>query len=220
MSAAGVENRSWQPNGESGLLCRNERKSKTMKLALVLSSLLLSSCGALYYGYLPGQPYKFYKPNGTFNLKKKSFNVVVYDQRQNHDRICCSEVGLDRTTELEGGLGYDYFRTYLHAVIDSSNGVVDSTSNDTVKVYLEALSFRLIGVGYIVAHGLVQFSVKSNQIDTTYCSDMTDSDPDAPLKWYSFVTRKTGSRLIASGSLRRAVEHFLGDLSSGSMARK
>jgi hypothetical protein len=41
---------------------------------------------------------------------------------------------------------------------------------------------------------------------------MKDSDPDAPLKWYSFVTRKTGSRLIVSGSLRRAIEDFLKDM--------
>lgn len=83
-----------------------------------------------------------------------------------------------------------------------------------IIVELEGLSFKLIGAGYIVAHGFVQFKVSSPFLNRTYCSDMTDHDEDTPLKWYSLVTRKTASRLIVSGSMKRAAEQFVRDLAN------
>ncbi|BEH09431.1 MULTISPECIES: hypothetical protein [Geobacter] len=52
-----------------------------------------------------------------------------------------------------------------------------------IMVELEGLSFKLIGAGYIVAHGFVQFKVSSSFLNKAYCSDMTDHDEDAPLEW-------------------------------------
>jgi hypothetical protein len=178
----------------------------------VIIALSFFSCSTLYYGYLPGTDYKYYKPTQKYDLKKRAMNIIITDKRLYHYNIQCSDLRLDRNTELEENMGFQYFKNNLFSVIDSCNGIIDSTAKDTIHVYLEGLSFELIGFGYIVAHGLVQFSVKSSKINKTYCSDMKDSDPDAPLKWYSFVTRKTGSRLIVSGSLRRAIEDFLKDM--------
>lgn len=52
-----------------------------------------------------------------------------------------------------------------------------------IMVELEGLSFKLIGAGYIVAHGFVRFKVSSPFLNRTYCSDMMDHDGDAPLEW-------------------------------------
>lgn len=105
-----------------------------------------------------------------------------------------------------------YFTGYVVKMVANSNGTIDPKSSTKITVRLEGLSFRLIGYGFARAHGLVQFTVSSHFSEKTYCSDMTDRDEDAPLKWYSLVTRKTGARVIVSGSLRRAVESFVKDL--------
>lgn len=183
-------------------------------LTLISLSCLLCSCGPLYYGYLPGTDYKMLKPEQEIDLKGKSFNIEFRDSRRNIDRIACSEYALDRATELEGALGEKYFRESLTAMIQGSNGSIDAASPTTIIVELEGLSFKLIGVGYAVAHGFVQFKVSSPFLNKTYCSDMTDHDEDAPLKWYSLVTRKTASRLIVSGSMKRAAEQFVRDLAN------
>jgi hypothetical protein len=168
----------------------------------------------LYYGFLPGTDYKMLKPEKEIDLKGKSFSVELKDSRKNLNKIGCSEHSLDRETELEGALGAQYFKESLTAMIEGSNGKIDALSPNRVVVDLEGLSFKLIGAGYIVAHGFVQFNATSPFLNRTYCSDMTDHDEDAPLKWYSVVTRKTASRLIVSGSVRRATESFVRDLGS------
>jgi hypothetical protein len=175
---------------------------------------LLCSCQSLYYGYLPGTDYQMPKPQNKIDLHGKSFALEFKDGRGGLDKIGCSPHLLDRETELEGELGYQYFRSSLTAMIEGSNGKVDAKSPNKVAVQLDGLSFQLIGAGYIVAHGQVQFSVSSPSLSRTFCSDMTDRDPDAPLKWYSVVTRKTASRLIVSGSLRRAAESFVAELAT------
>jgi len=102
-------------------------------------------------------------------------------------------------------------------MIQNSNGKIDDTSPNKVVIELEGLSFKLTGAIYIVAHGFVQFRVSSTFLNKTYCSDMTDHDNDSSVRWYSLVTRKTGTRLIISASMRRAVEEFVTDLSNVSV---
>ena len=182
------------------------------KLALLSLIFFVTSCAPLYYGYLPGTDYKYYKPQQTIDLGGRNFDIIFIDARGASNKIDCSELALDRYTELEGELGFMYFSGYVIKMVANSNGAIDPNSSNKIVVRLEGLSFRLLGFGQAVAHGLVQFSVSSEFLKKTYCSDMTDRDEDAPLKWYSFVTRKTGSRLMVSGSLRRAVETFVKDL--------
>jgi hypothetical protein len=183
------------------------------KLGLLFLLFFMTSCAkTLYYGYLPGTDYKYYKPQQTIDLGGGSFDFVFIDARGTSTKINCSEVTLDRQTELEGELGFMYFSGYVMKMVANSNGMIDPNSSNKIVVRLEGLSFRLIGYGFARAHGLVQFSVSSHSFKKTYCSDMTDRDGDAPLKWYSLVTRKTGARVIVSGSVRRAVESFVKDL--------
>jgi hypothetical protein len=176
---------------------------------------LLCSCSSLYYGYLPGSDYKILKPEKNIDLQGRSFNIEFRDSRGNRNVIDCSEYMLDRETELEGSPGAQYFRDSLTAMIQGSNGKIDPASPDKIVVELEGLSFKLIGRGYITVHGFVQFKVTSSFLNKTYCSDMTDLDEDAPLKWNSWATRKTASRLMVSGSMRRASENFVQELAGG-----
>ena len=179
---------------------------------LIASTISLCSCSTLYYGYLPGTEYKFLKPINNMNLEGKSFSINFKDNRGDTNRISCSELTLDRKTELEGDLGMQYLSESVISMIKNCNGKIDPNSPDKFTIELEGLSFELIGVGYIVAHGLVQFKVTSASLNKTYCSDMTDSDSDSPLKWYSLTTRQSGSRMMVSGAMRRSVENFAKDL--------
>jgi hypothetical protein len=182
-------------------------------IPLCIASLFLCSCSTLYYGYLPGTEYKLLKPVTTIDLKGRAFNIEFKDSRGNTDHISCSDYTLDRETELEGNFGMEFLRQEVTTMIEASNGKVDPSAPDKVVVDLNGLSFKLIGAFYIVAHGFVEFRATSPYLNKTYCSDMTDHDKDAPLAWYSFVTRKTATRLMVSGSMRRAVESFVKDLS-------
>jgi hypothetical protein len=186
-------------------------------LFLLIATCLLCSCGPLYYGYLPGTDYKILEPQEKIDLKGKSFDIQFVDSRGSKNRISCSDYSLDRETELEGDLGANYFRQSALAMIQGSNGKIDPLSPNKVVVELEGTSFKLIGAIYAVAHGFTQFKVTSSFLSKTYCADMTDHDEDAPLKWYSLVTRKTGSRLMVSGATRRAAEHFVKDLAASNI---
>jgi len=183
---------------------------------ICILSLFLCSCSALYYGYLPGTDYKLMKPITAIDLKGKAFNLEFKDARGNNNRISCSEFSLDRETELEGNLGMEYIRQSVVTMIQNSNGKIDSSAPNKIVVELKGLSFALIGFGYIVPHGFVEFSVTSPYLNKTYCSDVTDHDEDSPIKSYSFATRKSASRLIVSGSVRRTVENFVKNLDESS----
>lgn len=185
-------------------------------ICLCIVACFLCSCGPLYYGYLPGTDYKILKPEGEIDLNGKTYALEFKDNRGGNNKIDCSGYTLDRETELEGDLGMQFFRESITSMIQNSNGKIDAASPNKITLGLNGLSFKLIGAIYLVAHGFVQFDVTSPALNKTYCSDMTDHDPDAPLKWYSLVTRKTATRLIVSGSMRRAVESFVRDLASRS----
>ena len=181
-------------------------------LVLWIFSLFMYSCSTLYYGYLPGTEYKILKPMSEIDLKGMAFNIEFKDGRGSKDRISCADYTLDRDTELEGSRGMEYLRESVVTMIKNSNGKVDSGAPNQLVVELNGLSFKLIGAVYIVAHGFVEFRTASSYLNKVYCSDMTDHDEDAPLKWYALATRKTATREIVSGSMRRAVESFVKDL--------
>lgn len=173
----------------------------------------ISGCGqSLYYGFLPGTDYKYYKPTTSIDLKGQSYCLEFNDARDDIQEIKCSGQVLDRNTELEGELGYTYFRNYVTSMIEQCNGKVTPDGNNHITINLEGLSFVLIGWNYIVPHGLIQFEVSSEKFNKVYCTDMTDHDNDAPLKWYSITTVKSAYRMIVSGAARRTIEELLSDL--------
>jgi hypothetical protein len=184
------------------------------KTFLAFLSLLLFECApsVLYYGWLPGSDYQYYKPQTAKDLKGKKYCLMVTDSRQGIGKIQCSEIEIDRNSELEGNTGYDYFRNYCRAMLEFNNAIVDSVSNDTIRVLLKGLSAAMFGFGYIKVHGLVEFEVIHNGVRKNYCSDMVDGDPDSPLGEMSWDTRQGAFRKMVSGSTRRALEQFVAEM--------
>jgi predicted DNA-binding antitoxin AbrB/MazE fold protein len=177
-----------------------------------LSKLAFSDTNPIYYGWLPGTDYKYFKPLQKIDLKGKEFNVEIIDARGTIKKVECFEYEIDRDTELEGELGLNYFSNYLKTMIEHCNGKVNPESKNKITVKVEGISFMIYGFIFARVHGLVQFEVSSLGITKKYCSDMTDADNDSPASQFAMVTRKTGSRLIVSGSMRRALESLMLDL--------
>lgn len=189
--------------------------SFAMAFCLLLSIPMLAQAGSnvFYYGFLPGTDYKYFNPLQKIDLKGKEFNIEIIDARGKIKKVeCFKDDEIDRDTELEGDLGLNYFRNYLITMIENNNGKINAKSENKIVVKLEGLSYLMYGFVFIRAHGLVQFEVSAPGLEKKYCSDMTDADDDSPLSQFSAVTRKTASRIMVSGSTRRALEFFLVDL--------
>ena len=186
------------------------------KLMVVFFCCFLCSCGSagktLKYGYLPGGDYQYYEPVSKVDLNGKSFNLVISDDRSGVSKIGCSDIALDRNTELEGSNGFSFFSKYCRAMIEANNGTVDQNAQNTIYIKLKGLSAQYYGFGFVKVHGLVEFDVSFDDLQKTYCSDMVDGDTDAPLKATSIATRKGALRKMISGSTRRSLEMFMHDL--------
>jgi hypothetical protein len=181
-------------------------------LCIVVLALILGGCyNTMKYGWLPGGDYEYYEPLNAVDLEWERIRLEVIDGREGF-AVSCFGIPLDRNTELEGPTGFDFFRSYLQAMIEANNGVVDPASTNVVHVELKALSAEIFGYGYARVYGLVEFRASFGGIQKTYCSAMADGDEGAPLGKYSFTTRKTALRTMASASTRRALEQLMCDL--------
>ncbi len=180
---------------------------------LLLVGLATTSCSLLYYGYLPGGRYKYLRPRKKVELSGRCVALKVVDHRAQRRAIDCSAIQLDRETELEGKKGVTLFEEYAKFIIEQAGGRITSSCPDVLTISIEGLSFSLIGVGYIVPHGLVQFRSSLDGREQSYCTDMTDRDEDSPIGQYSLRTRRNASRMIVSGALRRTLEEMVSDLS-------
>ena len=164
------------------------------------------------YGFLPGSDYEIYATDQQIDLNKLHINYKISDNRSSIDSIECSDIKLEKDSELEGDLGVKLFSKYLMTLTDSCNGILDSSSNNIYEVELQAISPKLTGFGFVTVHGLVQFKVKSKLITKTYCADIKDGDPESPVGRFSFATRKTAMRIMVSAACRKAIENFLLDV--------
>jgi hypothetical protein len=184
-----------------------------MKTVLgIILVILLSGCyNTLHYGYLPGGDYQYYAPLSPVDLKGERFRLEVMDNRKGFD-ISCSNIRLDRNTELEGSTGFDFFSAYVRAMVEANNGIIDPKSDKVITVELSGLSAEYQGFGYVRVYGLVEFHATLGSVRKTYCSQMADGDEGAPLGKYSFATRKEALRKMVSGSTRRVLEEFMRDL--------
>lgn len=188
-----------------------------MRLSLLFFTiLLLTSCasgsGYLNYDYLPKSKYKYYKPNNSQDLKQSKFSLHFIDNRAS-DLISCSEITLPRDSDLEGEAGFSYFKNYLRAMIEESNGVLDQDSGKEITVELTGISSESYGFMVVKLFALVEFKAKVDGEEKTYCSEMVDDDEDSPigpLIW----TETSALRSLVSGSVRRVFEEFVQDLSA------
>jgi len=182
-------------------------------VSMIILAILLSGCySTLHYGYLPGGDYKYYTPLSPVDLKGERYRLEVIDGRRGFG-VSCSNFRIDRNTELEGATGFDFFSSYVRAMIEANNGIVDPNSNNILTVELTGLSALYQGYGYVRVYGLVEFHASLGPFQKTYCSQMADGDEGAPVGKYAFDTRKGALRKMVSGSTRRALEDFVHDLS-------
>jgi hypothetical protein len=178
---------------------------------ILLRIIAFSESNPRLVGFLPGTDYKYFMPLQKIDLQGRTYKIEIIDARANINKVdCFGEI--DRDTELEGDPGLNYFRNYLTTMIENCNGRVSPESNNEIIVKLEGLSFMTYGIIFIGVHGLVQFEVISPGLTKRYCADMADDDNDSPLNQCAVITRKTSSRLIVSGSIRRALESLMIDL--------
>lgn len=169
------------------------------------------------HGFLPGKAFKFYPTINKYAFAGQKMRIELYDLRDSLHltSIPCSETELNNKSEFVGKNGLLKVGEYFQNLFSQSGIVPDSTAGDTLKVYLQALDARLIGFGSITAHGLCQMQMKFKKMSNTYCADITDKDPHSPISQNAFVTRKTGTRIIASAGIREVIEQFFVDLKAG-----
>lgn len=179
-------------------------------LVFIIGSLLVSYT-ALRYGFLPGKDFSYIENKDLGGLEGHSFNFEFIDSRPDITSISSFKGSLDRETELEGIKGFDFFQTFFIKAILEAGGTIDNRK-EKILIHLNAISFSLTGFIKITVHGVVDFSTTSNVIQKTYSVNMKDGDNDAPLGKNSFATRKTASRLMVSGALRRAMNLYIRDL--------
>ncbi len=166
------------------------------------------------HGFLPGKKFKFYPALGKYDFDGKKLRIELHDERDSLKlkQVDCSSVEMTNTSEFEGPYGAHMVADYLDSLLSKAGILPDSTAPDVLRVNLEAWDARLIGFGSITAHGLCKMSVSWKGNVHAYCVDITDKDPHSPISSHAFVTRKTGTRVIASAAVREVIEKILTDL--------
>jgi hypothetical protein len=169
------------------------------------------------HGFLPGKKFQFYPTIDKYDFGGLKMRVELYDQRDSLKiiKIDCSETEINNKSEFVGEPGAIKAKEYFQTLCPASGIILDSIASDTLKVYLQALDSRLLGFGNITAHGLCQMKMSYKNISRSYCIDITDKSPHSPIGKNAFVTRKTGTRVILSASIREAIELFFADLKAG-----
>jgi hypothetical protein len=166
------------------------------------------------HGFLPDKKFKFYPALGKYDLGGKRLRVELHDERDSLKlkQVDCSPIEMTNTSEFEGPYGTHVVENYIDSLFAPAGIVLDTAATDVLKVNLEALDARLIGFGNITAHGLCKMSVVWKGNTHNYCVDITDKDPHSPISSHAFVTRKTGTRVIASAAIREVLEKVITDL--------
>jgi hypothetical protein len=212
-------------------------KINTTIVVLVIIAVFIG-CSApppLKYGFLPAKEYPFYPFSDSIHLKQKKICFIIEDRRNEFQKLSCSDVDVERDSEVEGKNGVDYLSAYLSFLatdhssamrplqkdmitilplqaVESSSVAVSQTM-DTVKIELEVLSPKLLGFIFVKVHGLVQYTAKCRYFTKRYCSDLKDGDPDSPVGSFSLDTRRDAMRKIMSASVLRVTSAFIQDYS-------
>lgn len=166
------------------------------------------------YGYLPGRKFQFYQTIKNYDLKGLSIRVELYDDRRklNLKTISCSPLTIENISEFADSKTIYKFAQYTDMLLRQANAVIDSASKELIEIHLEAIDSRLIGFGYVKVHGLCQIKVMYKGLIKSYCVDIKDGDENSPLGGNAFVTRKGGTRIMGSASMREVIEQFIADL--------
>jgi hypothetical protein len=182
------------------------------KLSLMLILPILFSCaGVMRYGYLSPGPYRYYESTQTVDLLQKHFALLILDKRAGVTSIACSQEPMERLSSLEGD-PIGYLHDYLRAFINNCNGIYDSASADTLILELEAFDSKIIGFGWGRVFAYVQFKAQYRQFTNSYCLELGDGDPGAPLGKASLSFRDSAPYIMVSGCTRLLFERLIADL--------
>lgn len=167
------------------------------------------------HGFLPGKKFKFYPTNDKYDFKGLKLRVELTDNREvvKLNKILCSDLPFTNTSEFSDPACIHKVQQYIDTLFKQSNIVSDPQAIDILKVSLEGIDARIIGAGYVRAHGLCQMKINYHDIEKTYCVDITDADKHSPVGPNAFVTRLTATRIMASAAIREVIEQFMADLS-------
>lgn len=166
------------------------------------------------HGFLPGKKIHFYPTIDKYDFHGLKLRIELFDDRDSLklDKIQCSEINFTNTSEFTDPNCIFFVGRYLDSLFKQSGATLDSNSIDTLQVRFEGIDARLIGFGYIRAHGLCQMKIKYHNAIKTYCIDITDADKHSPIDSNAFVTRLTATRIMASASIREVIEQFFIDI--------
>jgi hypothetical protein len=166
------------------------------------------------HGFLPGKKFQFYPTIDKYDFTGLKLRVELFDDRDSLKlhQVECSDIQFTNTSEFADANTIYIVKQYFDTLFKQSGAIIDSSSSDLLQARLEGIDARLIGFGSVRAHGLCQIKIKYQEHEKTYCVDITDADKHSPVKPTAFVTRKTGTRIIASASIREVIEQFLIDL--------
>jgi hypothetical protein len=173
------------------------------------------------HGFLPGKEFKFYPTIKKYNFAGLKVRAEIYDQRADLQikKLDCSDVDITNQSEYWGESGVSKVRDYVQFLCSQSDITLDSAASDTLKIYLEVLDTRLIGVGSVTVHGLCKMTIKIKDFSKSYCIDITDKSLHSPISKNALVTRKTATRVIQSASIREVLELFFEDIQDLKMNR-
>lgn len=166
------------------------------------------------HGYMPGKIFPFYQTIEKYDFNGLRVRVELFDDRKklNLASIICSPLAIENISEFADTKSIYKVAKYIDTILKQSNIVIDTASNELIEIRLEALDSRLIGFGYIKVHGLCQIKVIFKEENKTYCIDIKDGDKNSPIGSNALVTRKSGTRIMGSASIREVIERFLVDL--------
>ena len=147
-----------------------------LSLAIILSFTFQITSAQVYYfpigipasaifpehGFLPGNKFVYYPAIHKHDLKNLKLRVEVIDDRPKMKlhKTNCSDVEFTSTSEFESPECIYKLGKYADTLLKQSNALLDLSSSDTLQIRLQGIDSRLIGFGYIVAHGLCQISVR------------------------------------------------------------
>ena len=166
------------------------------------------------YKWLKGKKIKFYPTIDKYDFKGKRLRVEVYDNRAELQlqHIACSQTEINNTSEYAGESGVNVVCEYIQTLFPEANLIVGSAATEVLKINIEGLDCRLFGSPYITPHSLCQLHCQLNNLNKTYCCDITDKDEHTPISRWALVERSTATRVMLSASIREVIEQFLKDL--------
>jgi len=157
--------------------------------------------------------FPFYTTMNNYDFKGKKMAVRYLDDRISYklNKVDCSEIEFKNKTEFADPFVITLIELYTDSLFNDSGITIDSSANDTLEMRLEAIDVWVNG-WETKAHGLCQMSMKYKGRSRTYCTDLVNGAPHAPIKSVGTISMLNVIRRMGSAAIREIIEQFLVDL--------